>query len=51
MAMLDRGRIRFSGTPAEFRSSDDPLVRAFVEQRADVVAGVPEGRDTMLAVG
>ncbi|CAN5199095.1 ABC transporter ATP-binding protein [soil metagenome] len=51
MAMLDRGRIRFSGTPAEFRSSDDPLVRAFVEQRADGVAGVPESRDAMLAVG
>jgi phospholipid/cholesterol/gamma-HCH transport system ATP-binding protein len=34
VAMLDRGRIRFVGTPEEFRSSDDALVRAFLERDA-----------------
>ena len=32
VAMLDRGRIRFVGTPDEFRASDDALVRAFLER-------------------
>ncbi len=30
VAMLDHGRIRFVGTPDEFRGSDDALVRAFL---------------------
>jgi phospholipid/cholesterol/gamma-HCH transport system ATP-binding protein len=34
VAMLDRGRIRFEGTPQEFRDSDDILVRAFLERDA-----------------
>jgi phospholipid/cholesterol/gamma-HCH transport system ATP-binding protein len=34
VAMLDRGRIRFVGTPEEFRNSDDSLVRAFLERDA-----------------
>lgn len=34
VAMLDRGRIRFVGTPREFRDSDDTLVRAFLERDA-----------------
>ena len=34
VAMLDRGRIRFVGTPQEFRNSDDTLVRAFLERDA-----------------
>jgi phospholipid/cholesterol/gamma-HCH transport system ATP-binding protein len=34
IALLARGRIRFVGTPAEFRSCDDRLVRAFVDRRA-----------------
>jgi phospholipid/cholesterol/gamma-HCH transport system ATP-binding protein len=34
VAMLDHGRIRFVGTPAEFRDSDDKLVRAFMERDA-----------------
>jgi phospholipid/cholesterol/gamma-HCH transport system ATP-binding protein len=34
VALLDRGRIRFVGTPAEFRTSDDMLVRAFLERDA-----------------
>ena len=32
VAMLDRGRIRFVGSPDEFRASDDVLVRAFLER-------------------
>jgi phospholipid/cholesterol/gamma-HCH transport system ATP-binding protein len=34
VAMLDHGRIRFVGTPGEFRESDDTLVRAFLERDA-----------------
>lgn len=34
VAMLDHGRIRFVGTPTEFRESDDTLVRAFLERDA-----------------
>lgn len=34
VAMLEGGRIRFVGTPAEFRASDDPVVRAFVDREA-----------------
>ncbi len=34
VAMLDEGRIRFVGTPREFRTSDDVLVRAFMERDA-----------------
>jgi phospholipid/cholesterol/gamma-HCH transport system ATP-binding protein len=34
VAMLDKGRIRFVGTPGEFRESDDVLVRAFLERDA-----------------
>jgi len=36
IALLDRGRIRFVGTPEAFRQSDDPLVRAFVDRNAAV---------------
>jgi phospholipid/cholesterol/gamma-HCH transport system ATP-binding protein len=36
VAMLDHGRIRFVGTPDEFRQSDDILVRAFLERDAMV---------------
>lgn len=32
VALLDHGRIRFVGTPDEFRASDDQLVRAFIER-------------------
>jgi len=34
VAMLEGGRLRFCGTPDEFRSSDDPVVRAFVSRSA-----------------
>jgi phospholipid/cholesterol/gamma-HCH transport system ATP-binding protein len=30
-ALLDQGRIRFSGTAAEVRSTDDELMREFIE--------------------
>jgi phospholipid/cholesterol/gamma-HCH transport system ATP-binding protein len=39
VAMLDRGRIRFVGSPQEFRDSDDVLVRAFMER--DAMTGLP----------
>ena len=32
LALLDKGRIRFVGTPDEFRASSDVLVRAFLER-------------------
>ena len=38
VAMLDRGRIRFAGTPQEFRDSEDLLVRAFLERDAMTVS-------------
>jgi phospholipid/cholesterol/gamma-HCH transport system ATP-binding protein len=34
VAMLEGGRIRFQGTPAEFRACPDPVVRAFVDRAA-----------------
>ena len=36
LALLQGGRVRFEGTPDETRSSDDPLVRAFVEGRQEL---------------
>ncbi|MQA91084.1 MAG: ATP-binding cassette domain-containing protein [Gemmatimonas sp.] len=38
VAMLDAGRIRFVGTPDEFRVSDDVLVRAFLERDAMTIS-------------
>jgi phospholipid/cholesterol/gamma-HCH transport system ATP-binding protein len=34
VAMLEGGRVRFQGTPEEFRSCPDPVVRAFVDRAA-----------------
>lgn len=34
IALLDSGRVRFVGTPGEFRASEDPLVRAFASRDA-----------------
>jgi phospholipid/cholesterol/gamma-HCH transport system ATP-binding protein len=34
VAMLDAGRIRFVGTPGEFKASQDTLVRAFLDRAA-----------------
>jgi ABC-type transporter Mla maintaining outer membrane lipid asymmetry ATPase subunit MlaF len=38
VALVDKGRIRFVGTPEEFRNSSDILVRAFLER--DPMTGV-----------
>jgi phospholipid/cholesterol/gamma-HCH transport system ATP-binding protein len=43
VALLDHGKIRFVGTPDEFRASDDALVRAFLERdvpHAELLEGV-----------
>ena len=37
IAMLHHGRILFTGTPAETQATRDPVVRAFVEGRFDLV--------------
>ena len=34
VALLDNGKLRFVGTPAEFRASEDPLVMAFADRQA-----------------
>lgn len=34
VAMLDGGKLRFCGTPAEFRASPDPVVQAFIDRAA-----------------
>ena len=44
VAMLEGGLLRFEGTPEEFRSCPDPIVRAFVDRAAaeaalDMMAG------------
>lgn len=38
VAMLEGGTLRFCGTPEEFRSCPDPVVRAFVDRAAAVAA-------------
>jgi phospholipid/cholesterol/gamma-HCH transport system ATP-binding protein len=38
IALLEGGRIRFVGTPDEFRATGDPLVRAFLDRDAAAVA-------------
>lgn len=37
IAMLDKGKIRFVGTPDEIQRSSDPVVKGFVEGRPDLV--------------
>lgn len=34
VALLDNGKLRFIGSPDEFRKSDDPLVMAFADRQA-----------------
>ncbi len=46
IALLDSGRMRFQGTPAEFARSDDPAVRAFRDSAGalrDTIAAVRRG--------
>jgi phospholipid/cholesterol/gamma-HCH transport system ATP-binding protein len=40
IAMLDKGRIRFIGTPDETQNSADPVVRSFVEGRPELAQEV-----------
>jgi phospholipid/cholesterol/gamma-HCH transport system ATP-binding protein len=42
VAMLDSGRLRFCGTPDEFRACDDPVVQAFID-RASAEAALDMG--------
>src|SRR5262249_54838396 len=40
IALLEHGKLRFVGTPAEFRKSDDPVVKAFADRRAAEAAAL-----------
>jgi len=40
VALLTHGRLRFVGTPAEFRASSDPVVRAFADRHAAAEAAL-----------
>ena len=40
IAMLDQGRIRYVGTPAQIQEADDPIVRAFIEGRPELAQEV-----------
>jgi phospholipid/cholesterol/gamma-HCH transport system ATP-binding protein len=40
VALLSHGKLRFVGTPAAFRESDDPVVRAFADRRAAAEAAL-----------
>jgi phospholipid/cholesterol/gamma-HCH transport system ATP-binding protein len=40
IALLQGGRLRFVGTPTEFRGSGDPLVRAFADREAAAAAAL-----------
>jgi phospholipid/cholesterol/gamma-HCH transport system ATP-binding protein len=40
VSLLEGGKLRFLGTPDEFRKSDDPLVRAFADRKAAVAAAL-----------
>jgi phospholipid/cholesterol/gamma-HCH transport system ATP-binding protein len=40
IALLDHGKVRFAGTPQEFRSSEDPVVRAFADRKAAEAAAL-----------
>jgi len=47
VAMLDGGRLRFCGTPTQFRASTDPIVQAFLDRAAAEAAldMAPESHD------
>jgi phospholipid/cholesterol/gamma-HCH transport system ATP-binding protein len=40
VALLERGQLRFVGTPVAFRASDDAVVRAFADRRAAAEAAL-----------
>lgn len=39
VALLNEGRLHAAGAPDDFRASDDPLIRAFLEGRAELWPG------------
>lgn len=41
MAMLHEGTCRHEGSPESFRTSDDPVVRAFIEGRPELMENAP----------
>lgn len=41
IAMLYEGRIRTEGTPEEVRTSEDPIVKGFIEGRPELMESVP----------
>jgi phospholipid/cholesterol/gamma-HCH transport system ATP-binding protein len=50
VSLLEGGKLRFLGTPDEFRRSDDPLVRAFADRQAAVEAALAgSARSTRIA--
>jgi ABC-type transporter Mla maintaining outer membrane lipid asymmetry ATPase subunit MlaF len=40
IGLLEGGKLRFIGTPAEFRRSPEPLVRAFADRQAAALAAM-----------
>jgi phospholipid/cholesterol/gamma-HCH transport system ATP-binding protein len=40
VALLEHGRLRFVGTPAEFRASQDAVVQAFADRKAAAAAAL-----------
>jgi phospholipid/cholesterol/gamma-HCH transport system ATP-binding protein len=40
IGLLEGGKLRFIGTPAEFRRSDQPIVRAFADRQAAALAAM-----------
>jgi phospholipid/cholesterol/gamma-HCH transport system ATP-binding protein len=40
IALLSHGKLRFLGTPAEFKASQDPVVRAFADRGAATAAAL-----------
>jgi phospholipid/cholesterol/gamma-HCH transport system ATP-binding protein len=40
VALLEHGKLRFVGTPAEFRASTDPVVMAFADRKAAAAAAL-----------
>jgi phospholipid/cholesterol/gamma-HCH transport system ATP-binding protein len=40
VALLEHGKLRFVGPPAEFRASEDPVVRAFADRQAAAEAAL-----------
>jgi len=40
IALLEHGKLRFVGTPGEFKASQDPVVQAFADRRAAITAAL-----------